>query len=265
MAPLKRKFRLKKRVYKKKTVKKVSLNIKKYIKQVIAKDIENKQVDSQTYTSFGSILNDPFLDIRPILPYTGYISIPQGVLQNNRIGNVVKTKKVYLNYALYPLPYDAISNVNTIPFIVQLFLGNVKQYRGVLPQATDINLLFQSGSTALAPTSTLIDLCSTINYDNWDIKKMWTHKLGFSSNNGTGVSAAYQGFTNNDFKLSVVKRMDITRFCPVNMKFNDASSTTTGNNLFFFFQAIPANGSAYIATQLPARIQYNIVIEYEDA
>ena len=266
----------KKRSYKKRAPKKsarggkkssaVSSAVKGYVKKAIAADLENKQVAATTITSFGSILQETSMNSRPILPYTGYGPlILQGVGQGGRVGNSCKIKSVFLNYVLYPLPYDVVTNPNPTPFHVQMFLGNVRQYKGILPQSTDVNLMFQLGSSTVAPQGTLIDLCSQINTDDWDIKKKWDHKLGYATSGGTGTSAIYQSYANNDFKLNVVRKMNITKHCNSLMKFNDAASTISGSNLFLFFQAISCNGGAYGATVQVARIQYQIIINYEDA
>lgn len=243
----------------------VSVGVKRYVTRALNRRIENKQIAGTQALSFGSILESPDMNAYPILPYTGFLTCPQGVTQGTRTGNECKIKRVMLNYVLLPQQYNVTTNPIPVPIHVQMFLGAVKQYKGILPQSADVNLMFQLGGSAVAPGGTLMDLTYQINKDNWDIKKAWSHKLGYAAYGGTGTVPSQQSFTNNDFKLNVVGRIDITKHCAAVMKFNDGNSTHQGANLFFMFQAISANGAATGATVQTAQIQYSVSIEYEDA
>jgi len=243
----------------------VSAGVKKYVKQTIAKNIENKTLQVNGGSSFGNILESTDMNVYPMLPYTGYMTIPQNVLQGGRIGNAVKVKKLMLSYVLRPTAYDVAFNNSPCPVEVDMFLGHVNQLPGFLPLPGDLTFLFQTGSASSAPVGSLRDLISTVNTDYWTIKKRWRHKIGFSSNNGTGGYAAGQYAQNNDFKMNVVKKMDITKFINKNLKFNDGTATIQGKNLFFFYQAVKANGGVTTSTELTANIEFWIDIQYEDA
>lgn len=243
----------------------VTLGVKKYVKRVIARNIENKTVEINYGQSFGSYLEDNTLNCYPMLPYTGYMALGQGVTQGTRIGNQIKVRKVMLNYVLRPSPYDAVFNTNPQPFEMDLMLGYVKQYPGVLPNSADTARLFQSGATSFAPSGSLRDIISTLNTDVWHIAKRWRHKIGTANYGGTGANAGQQYFNNNDFKLNVVQKMDITKFCNKNLRFNDGGTAIEGKNLFFMYQALAASGGTFTATQLPANIEFWISLDYEDA
>lgn len=257
------------RPYTRKSTKKrstVSTKIKKYVKREIHKNIEDKHVNVNTQVSFGNVTESPDLNVYPIMPYPGYISIPQTVTMG-RVGNTIKIRKVMLNYTLVPLPYDAITNPQSQPTIVQLFLGNVRNSRGVIPSvvAGDFNQIVDIGSSSSALSGSLADLCCEFNRDYWDIKKMWTHKLGNSTYTGTGSEAAAQFRANNDYKLNYVRKLDITKYCPKTVKFNDGTNQQQGPNLFFMFQCVGSGGGILGSTILPARINYWVHIHYEDA
>lgn len=262
----------KKRIIRKKRVvrktskpKSVSVAVKKYVKKALAVNIENKSIAVTASTSFGNILESPDMNVYPMMPYTGYLTIPQGVTQGTRTGNQVKIRRVMLNYALFPLKYDAVTNITPQPIEVLMYLGTIKRAKGEIPFAPDFSNLFQLGGTSTAPTGTLIDTCFDINKDFWDIKKSWRHKIGYSNYDGTGTSGTFQRFANNDFKLSVIRKMDITKMCPASLKFDDSNTTTQGNNLFLFYQAVSANGNSLAATQQLAQLNFFLTITYEDA
>ena len=243
---------------------KVSVNIKKYVKKIVHGEIENKCVQINGSGSFGNVLEDATMNAYPMCPLNGYWSIPQGVLQGNRVGNQIKTRKTYLNYVLRPNPYDGTTNPFPAPMEIQLMLGYTKNTPTYIPVAFDINQLYQAGSAVAAPQGTLRDIVSVINTDYWVIKKRWTHKVGFGNYQGTAGSNIYQYHANNDFKMNVVKRIDITKMMPATHVFNDAGITPTSKNLFFMYQAVNANGSNF-GVFTPANIEFWIDFHYEDA
>lgn len=254
----------KKRTYKKKPV--VSRTVRNYVKKEFARQAENKVVNvEQNNISFGNIVENSTMHIFPMLPYTGYLTISPGVGQNQRVGNQVKIRKIMLNYTLNPLAYNASTNPNPQPVEVLMYLGYLKQEKGVLPTAFEFTQFFQSGGTSRAPSGNLSDLVADINTDVWTIKKAWRHKLGNANNAGTGNTAAAQSFANNDFKLNVVRRMNITKYCQKTLRFNDTTNTQSGNNLFFFYQCVAAGGGVFSISTVPAQINFAVNLYYEDA
>lgn len=244
----------------------VSFAVKKYVKRTIHSQIENKCVQiNPGPLSFGNVLESPEFNAFPMAPLNLFWSISQGVGQGARVGNVIKVRKTYLNYILYPTQYDVTTNPLPAPQEVRMMLGYVKNTPTFAPLSGDIAQLFQAGSSSAAPIGNLKDLISVYNTDYWTIKKSWTHKVGHSNYAGLGTSTANQQGANNDFKLNVMKRMDITSMCPKTCIFNDSSVTTNTKNLFFMYYAVASNGFTLTATNLPIRIDYWIDFHYEDA
>lgn len=243
----------------------VSSAVKSYVSKTLHASIENKCVQINAGNSFGNVLESPDFNAYPMCPLTSYWNIPQGVGQGSRVGNVIKTRKVYLNYILKPNQYDAATNIIPGPCDVQLMLGYVKNTPCFQPVPGDINQLFNSGSTVVAPVGTLRDIISVINTDYWVIKKRWTHKVGFSSANGTGALPQFQTFNNNDYKYNIIKKMDITKYIPKTHVFNDTSATTNTRNLFLMYYSVLASGGALTPVALPTNIEFWIDFHYEDA
>lgn len=243
----------------------VSVGVKKYVKRMIHTNQENKSVQINGGYSFAGVASDPDLNAYPMAPLSAYWSINQGVGAGSRIGNDIKLRKVMLNYILRPLPYDVTTNPQPQPMEILLMLGYVKNTPSFAPVAGDINVMFQSGNTTTGPVGQLRDIIAIPNTDYWVIKKKWSHKLGYASVTGTGGNAQNQYHSNNDFKLNIVKRMDITKFLPKTVNFNDANVTTNTKNLFFMQEAVPSNGAAFAAGALTANIEFWIDFVYEDA
>lgn len=243
----------------------VSLAIKKYVKRSLHTQIENKCVQINGGLSFGNVLESPDFNAYPMCPLSGYWSILQGVGSGARVGNQIRTRKCYLSYVLRPNQYDVTFNAAQVPSEVQLMLGYVKNTPCFAPSPADIAQLFQSGSSVTAPVGSLRDIISVINTDYWVIKKRWTHKIGYAINSGTGGVAGAQYFSNNDFKLNVVKKIDVTKMIPQLFQFNDGSITPTSKNLFFMFYAVAASGEVISNVKLPCNIEFWIDYHYEDA
>ena len=260
-------FKKQKRVYKRPTAfkkqKQVSSAVKQYVKRTIHSNVENKCVQINFGGPFGNVFES--LDFNSYSMCPGVWTISQGITQGTRIGNQIKVRKVMLNYILRPSPYDVVTNINPRPVEVQLLLGRVKLTPGSTPNGTDVNNMFQAGASVSAPMGGTRDLISVINTDYWDIKKRWNHKIGYASNDGTGSIPGSQYNTNNDFKLNVVKRMDITKMCPATCTFNDNVGVSLTKNLYFMYYAVSADGIVYPATAQPANIEFWVDFHYEDA
>lgn len=243
----------------------VSASVKKYVNRIIHMDQENKVVNFNNSLNFGNTFANASLYSYPILPYTGFGTIGQGITAGGRIGNEIKLRKVMLKYVLRPNPYDITNNPFPMPVEVEMYLGRTRAVPGEIPAVSDFNNLFQSGSSAFGPTGNLSDLISDTNNDYWTIKKRWRHKVGNGNYTGTGPSAGSQYYNNNDFKLNIVKKLDITKLCPKTLKFNDSNNSVQGAGLFFFYQALSAGGATNGSSVLPCHIDYWIDIHYEDA
>lgn len=261
--PKKTVFVKKRRNYKKKST--VSATVKNYVKKTIAKDIENKSLQINSGASFGSYTGSLNFNAYPLLPYTGYWTLGQGVGAGARVGNRVTLRKLMLNYVLRPMPYDATTNPNPLPCEVLLYLGYVKNNPSILPDNTDFDYFFQSGSSSLPPHGSLRDSIAVPNKDYWVIKKRWSHKIGYANNNGTGGVPAQQYHANNDFKYNVVKRLNITKHAPKMLTFNDGVGGVTTRNLFLMFEAVSANGAIIGAPYRTCNIDFWIDFEYDDA
>jgi len=243
----------------------VSLAVKKYVKRTVHANVENKCVQINGGYSFGNVNESPDFNAYPMCPLNAFWTIPLGTGQGSRIGNSISVRKVMLNYVLRPTIYDITANPLPEPTEVQLLLGYVKLTPGTLPVAGDISKLFQAGSSVAAPAGSLRDLISIINTDYWVIKKKWTHKLGYADYTGTGNVPAGQYRANNDFHMNVVKKLDITKYIPKHISFNDSDTTALSKNLFFMQQAVASSGGTFGATTLQSNIEFWIDFQYEDA
>lgn len=272
MAYGKRKFRIVKRarklrLYTKKTsAKMVSKAVKSYVSKAIHRNVENKSYQIQWSQNLGSYNNSNTLYAFPLTPYSGGLNILQGVTQSTRIGNQIKPRKLIWDFIISNKAYDAVTNPTPQPMEVQLLICSMKPCAGELPSPTDVSFLYQLNSSAIAPTGNISDLTQKLNTDLFQVHKVMNFKLGYSTMSGSGSLPNYQSFANNDFKLNVRRRLNLMKYCPKVVTYNDNISTPSSKCVFAMWNITPSIGAtSFNASVLPVRLDSTISIDYEDA
>lgn len=142
---------LRKRTYRKKSTSKVTLATKRYVRKAISLQTEEKKVVIERAQTFGSILQDATLGAFPLCPYTSLFPLPIGTTNGTRVGNEIKVKKVMLRFVIRPTTYQAGVNDNPQPANIILYIGNYKQYKGILPTNLEVGQLYETGAGSSAP------------------------------------------------------------------------------------------------------------------
>ena len=266
-----------KKSYKKKTSTskkrcKVSQCIKKYVKATIHKNIENKQLDYILAGSYmASYYKNTSLFTLSMIPYNQFNTTGSSVstAQSSRIGNVVKTRKCIFSFALSPGPYDVVFNTKVVPQVVIMYFGKVKNAKPQVPTSTDYAKFFQSGTSTQAPTSTLLDAILVPNTDYFTIYKKLVFKVGFSGSYSPSATAtanaSWQYQLNNEYKMNIMRKLDLTKYCPKTLKFNDTTTQPTNDGLFCMAWCVPADADYTTVGSRPLIIDYQLHYEYEDA
>lgn len=241
----------------------VPKNVKMYVKRSIQGVCENKQAYHSVSTNYITAFNvSGTLLAAPLHPYAGSITIPQNVGSSDRIGNKIRVVKAMFNYILNPEVYNASLNPSPTPNIVKLWIGYDKR-TPLVPTPSAPNFI-QTGNTSSTLTGYLIDVVKPVNKDCYKIYKTRTHKIGHSSETGSGSSAIAGYQSNNDFKMNAIGKIDITRYLQKNVQFNDTTNTqTNGHGLFAYWTAVRADGLTNGVQ--PINMSYWIDFYYEDA
>jgi len=261
----KRSYRKKRGAPKKRNYKKrggVSLATKRYVKRTIHAQIEDKfNYVANSGERLATPAVNPGLLTVSMIPYT---QITQGVGQGQRIGNTIRTKRVEFNFSIFPAPYNQSTNSQPVPQEVIMMFGKVKNSRAQQPIASDYAHIWQTGNTSTGPYSTLLDLLGSVNKDYFTVYKVCRFKVGYASSQGSGNTVADQFFANNDFKLNITKRMNITSMVPKIVKFNDGTAQNTNDGLWMWAWCVNADGS-FTAQYQPAEMAYTLNYTFEDA
>lgn len=268
--PRRRKQPYKKRTYKKRPASSVkTATIKRMVRSEIARNIENKTKQQYVYTkNLYSTANPLFSDnVIPLGPDAATMSIPQGTGQGTRISNRIKTKKLMFKGTITPLPYDATSNPNPRPLQLKMVIFYDKSNPTFLPSV--FSDFFQNGSSSIGFQNDLVDMWAPYNTDQYRILTVRNFKLGYSQYAGTAgtpaTQGAYQAWSNNDFKMNANFKVNLTKFYPKYVKFNDNSNDPTTRGLYCIFYMSLADGQAAGGSWIPANVQFMQDYVFEDA
>jgi len=250
----------------------VSLATKRYVNRAIHKNIENKSLDyTLADTTMASYFRTPDLFTLSMIPYNNFNTTgsTQSTAQSSRIGNEVRTRKCIFSFVLRPGPYDVIFNTKVVPQNIVMFFGKVKNKKPQAPTATDFAKMFQAGTSTQQPTNTLLDMVLAPNNDYFTIYKKLTFKVGYQQSLAPTATATansiWQYQANNDYRMNVIRKIDLTKYCPKVLKFNDTTTQPTNDGLWCWAWCVPADGDYTNVGSKPLYIDYNLHYEYEDA
>lgn len=242
----------------------------KMIRQIVRKEfsrqVEDKFLRSSasgalgsnpnTYLPFGTWDTNNILDVNSILVN----GITQGTGQGNRIANRVKLTKLMLRGSLYPL--DAV----TTPTVVKMWVVTDLQnpYNGT---STDIAVSQQTGGNwfedgnSVAPLqNNLRDLQLTLNTSKYRVYTTRTFKVANSAS-PNGVTPG----GNNDFKSLINYKINLLKYVPKYVKWQDNATTATfQRKVFVCFQCVRSNGSTSSDTTANVGHIRTFEVRYED-
>lgn len=242
----------------------VSVAVKRFVKNSIHRQIENKTVSEKNEISFGSYNFQPDMSVRPLGPDPGSLVIPQGVGQGERTGNTITTRRLNLKYILYPIKQDDAVNPQPMPQEVMIWIGFLKGARVISPSASSYSLFFNNGSTTSAPYSNLWDCMLPVNTDLFTICKTFRHKIGNEVYSDYGGIKPNNYFSNNDFKLNSTNSVNLTKYINKVIKFVD-SGTQCDTGLYMWMTAVNADGTDSVTSSRAIGMRYVLDYQYEDA
>ena len=129
--------------------------------------------------------------------------------------------------------------------------------------------MFQLGGSEKGFQGDLTDNLSPVNLDRYRILGKRHFKLGFATYAGTGSGGpgtpASQYWANNDFKSNYQFSIDVTKWYPKDVRFNDNITQPTTRGLFMFITYAPISGGQFSPSQFVVGLQYCQEYIYEDA
>lgn len=252
--PAKRTMRKRRR-----TVRKPSKAIKRYVKAAIHRNIENKYfVDYAANQSIScaavGAVSPTTLNLLPILN--------EGAEMGERLGNKVKLMGNYLNMYINILPYHAVTNTKH-PINVRCWIVKYKlQNRNALSlNLNDWDNFFDVGTSTVGFQNNMLDMVLPVNKSQWIVYEERRFKLGVgagSSSYGSSVTAYDDSSFNKLLKFHLAKHWR----APLDYQ-DSATSRPTNTNMFFVVQAVPSDGSVELGPL--CELHYTQKFTYEDA
>lgn len=241
MAYKKRKTYKKKRSYKRPSSR-VPKKVKSFVKKYVARQIEDKRVQSaSSELVYSNTLTN--VQVYSIIP-----NINQALTEDGRTGNVVRLKKAILR--LSATAYD--SNIHAHYADLYIFK---KQAGIVAPSAGEMNAFLDNGSTFVAYAGQPLAGLRPVNPFTF-IKKL--HKRTMLASVVSGTTGTSIGSVKPTFTM--VK--DITSYYKKRLVFEDGAAAPNNDNLFIGIAATDMTGQ--IAANY-GEFSYSVDFYYEDA
>lgn len=242
------------------------------VKRVITSMAEKK---IQTYTS--TVFNPLVLrtgsasiaaNLFPMSPALGYYVISQGSSVADREGNEIRVHKAVLSYNITPNPYNATTNPAPTPCFVRIWFVRYKPATATLPPSASIygaNATFlDNGATDTGFNGTFQDLQLPVNGDSFTVLGYKTHKIAPSVYEGTGATPTAGNFANNDFKLCVLSTIDITKYFPKVIRWDDTTADPTSPMVAMLVQPIFSTGIQPGALIAPISMKFSLRLIFTD-
>lgn len=265
--------RTKKLTLKKKMSKKKPVAMTKLIRKVIRRYAEKKQLYYDQTANLASISNTSTTvagNIWHLTPYIGNTygpTINRGSANNQFLGNDFRITKYTFDLTIYPALYNATTNNQSKPYFVRLYFFKVKKNPVTAPPVSDFQWVagnfFEAGGTNQGFYGSLIDLSKKISTENYTYLTSRTYKVGPAAPATGSGSTAYHIATNNDFKLAIFDKINLTKYFKTPIKVNDANQTMTPW-VFCLAQIVSATGEVTNTSQRPIDIQSVINVSYTD-
>lgn len=245
---------------------KTSKNFAKAVRKVVERteELKETQFNFQATNLPPSNASSWTSSSMQISPGTSGFQIFQGPAQGERIGNQIRTRKAWVRGVMHIMPYDASVNSQPIPTEVRMLIFKDKFNRTSRPSAVAIDL-FQQGSTSIGPQNDLVDMILDVNRDRYQVYHDQILKVGTSAYAGTGTLPSFQSFANNDFSLNAKFNVDITKFLPSVVQYNDNTSQPMSDSLWMIFLPVQAGGGQFGSTQVTTQMSWVAGYSYTDA
>lgn len=246
---------------KRKSVRKVSSTVKRYVKKAIHSNIENKEGiyygANNSLNSWGSANLGAGYRMLPKL----YIGTDAG----SRIGNQVRLVKGVVKGTINLLPYDATSNPKPVPLWVKIFfirditLSSQNDYF----TQNQANAIFRTNGNILPFQGNPLDLSLPVNSAYYRLLGSRTFKLGSAGYSATTPVSSGSYYDNSPMAQSF--SFNWGKYCKKILKYNDTTGSACQNdNMYMVIQVVGCDGQT-TSGNIPAEIHFTNSYKFEDA
>jgi len=243
----------------------VSKSVRRYVKNAIHKQIENKEIidyfSNQTLQTLSSGTNTG-VSCRQLLPLPA-----QGTAANQRIGNQLRVVSGIIKGHINLKPYDVMTNPLGTPLLVRMILfrdlvtagtqaisgGSLTSYFDNFFKGNGANIPFQGNP---------LDMSFPINSDNFRVLASKQFKIGAATATATGPVGTGGYFDNSP--MSVPFYFNWGKWCKKVLKYDDTYAYPMNCNCYLVCQVVRADGTSSGSYQMAEWHAVNH-IKFEDA
>lgn len=209
----------------------------------------------------GSDINN---SVQSVCPNTATLNIAQGDGQGERIGNRINLVSLICDINIYPVPYSVVNNSIPQPAYVKIWFIHQKSNPTGIPLANSTRMV-QFGSASQALTGLLRDMSVPLNQEFVTTHYSKVFKIGNSSYWGSGTSSPSpeQNWTNNEFHLGGRLRIDLAKYLPKVIVYDDTNNVPSTRGLFMMFEFVDVDNT-YPQNISGHHLEYTLSMKYKD-
>lgn len=236
----------------------VSKNVKRYVKRAIHRTVETKEK-----IDYGA--NQPIVTASASAP-VGQILIPtmtNGTSAGQMIGNQIKCVRGYIKGHVNLLPYNITTNPNPPPLYVKMWLVKNLVTQGSAASFSwfDWTKFFKLSGGMTGFQGNMLDVEFPVNTEYWRVLAKKTIKLGVGGATATGPISSGSYLDNSSFSRPFF--FNYGRYLKKTLKFLDGGGACQNAGIYLLIQAVNANGDA--SAYNPCEYHFVNHFKYEDA
>lgn len=198
------------------------------------------------------------------------VQISQGITEGARKGNQIRTVRASISISGVAQGYNATTNPTPKPFFLKWWIVSARQgvpFQDLVDVIAIQTDFFDSGSGTTSTNATTLDLLRPINNEKYVVHKQGTHKMFFSSytgSGGTGTGDLGQQ-ANNDFKMSILKKINATKYMPKLIRYVDnVVQAPTSKPVWWVCSCYYADGTVMPSLHAPIRLRVLQDFKFKD-
>lgn len=200
-----------------------------------------------------------------------WTGINQGGGEGARLANRLKIKKFRFSFIINPSSNLLTAHMVRMYVVTYKFDPNGATNNDIWAACqnwsstgTVNRTFFDNGNSTNGMTGSMQDLLMPINTDAFTVHKVKTFKLGYASVPDDG-SAATTISGNNDFKYIIRGSVNVGKYMPKYLKYNDNSTVSYNKKVFIIFEVLSADGASNDDIAVRGKIWYNYNFVFESA
>lgn len=258
-----------------------SVNKVKDVKKIVRRVLKtNEETKFQTWdwslnplclqATTGTLLNN-YIVMNPSNATGNTFTIGRGTGSGQMIGDKLRVKSATMDYVITMNPYNATTNAQPMPTYLRAYIYKYKKAPQNDPQVSNLcgtgvsANFFDIGTSDIGFLGNLADLNQRMNRDSYTYYASRTWKIGnLIAASGASPGSPVYSYSNNDFKLSVFGKWNVTKYLP-KICTRDDGGVWQDDYVVMLFQLVNYSGGVYTNVTAPIHIEAHLNFAYSDS